>query len=84
MITFDEIISDADRVSTNVPKNNTSIVLTNFHSKKVRHKRDCYILHTALPVIVLLFLSVTICYHYAKHGSELKNLLPCSQYKNGE
>ena len=37
--------------------------LMNCHSKKAR---DCYILHTVLLVIILLFIITTISYHYAK------------------
>ena len=48
----DEIISDADSVSTNV----TSTVSTNFRNKKVRYKMDCYIRHAILLVIKLLFM----------------------------
>ena len=38
---------------------------------KVRYKMDCYILHTVLLVIVLLFIIDIICYHYAKHGQNV-------------
>ena len=56
------------------------IVLTNFTStasknsddKKIRYKMDCYILHTFLLAIILLFIIAIICYHYAKHWSKLK------------
>ena len=32
------------------------------HSKKVK---DCFILHTVLLAIMLLFIMIIICYHYA-------------------
>ena len=43
----------------------TSTVPIHF-DKKVRYSIDCYILHTVLLVIVLLFIIAVICYHYAK------------------
>ena len=64
----DEIINTADSVSTTV----TSTVTTNFCNKKVRYKMDCYILHTVLLVIILLFMVTIICYHYAKPRSKRK------------
>ena len=71
------IDSDADSVSTNVPTNVTSAVLKKFHNKKVTFKMDCHILHTILLGIILLLIIAIICYHYAKHRLELKNVLPC-------
>ena len=73
---YDEIINAADSVSRNGSANVTCSVLTNFH-KKVRYKMDCYILHTVLLRIILLFIIAVICYHYAKHKSKLKNILSC-------
>ena len=63
----DEIINAADSVSTNV----TNIILTNVTNnvsinaddKKVTYKILCYILHTVLVVIVLLFIIAIIRYH---------------------
>ena len=72
MITCDQIINDAESLTTIVLTNVTSAVLTNSHNKKVRYKMDCYILQTVLLVIILLFIIVIICYHYAKHRSKLK------------
>ena len=46
-------------IATNV-KSTASI---NCQSKKVR---DCYILHTALLVIILILMITIIFYHYAK------------------
>ena len=64
---LDEIINAADSVSTNV----TNIILTNVTNnvsinaddKKVTYKILCYILHTVLVVIVLLFIIAIIRYH---------------------
>ena len=82
VITCDEIIDDADSVSINVPTNVMStvstsvksIASTNFHHKKVSYTMDCYILHTVLLVVILLFIIAIICYHYAKHRSKQKNI----------
>ena len=62
LINFDEIITVADSVSTNVTNN----VLTSFYNKKVRYEMDCFILHQVLLVINSLFAVLIICYHYAK------------------
>ena len=67
-IVCDEVIHVIDIVSTNV----TSTISINSEDKKVRYKMDCYILHTVLLVIILLFMISIICYHYAKHRSKLK------------
>ena len=78
-ILCNEIISATDIVSTNVtntiptnvtktiPTNVTSTLLTASDDKKVKYKMDCYILHTVLLVITLLFMIVIIYYNYAKH-----------------
>ena len=70
MITCDEIIYVMDIVSTNL----TNTILTNMANvsassdvKKVRYNMDSYNLHTALLVIILLFIITIICYNYAKH-----------------
>ena len=72
VIRCDEIINTVGNVSTAV----TSTVSTNFYNKKVRYKMDCYILHTVLLLIILLFTIAIICYDYAKHRSKRKNVLP--------
>ena len=41
----------------------------------------CYILHTVLLVIILLFKIVIICYHYTKHRCRRKMVLLDEQYK---
>ena len=67
-IVCDEIIYVMNNVPPNVSKNSDD--------KKIRNKMDCYILHTVLLVIILLFIMAIICYQYAKHRSKLKNILP--------
>ena len=67
-IATDEIIYIMDIVPTNMTVNS--------HDQKVRYKMDCYILHTILLVIILLFTIAIICYHYVKDMSELKKVLP--------
>ena len=52
--------------------NDTESVTTNFDNKNVRYKMDCYILHTELIVIILLFIISFTCYSYAKNRSKLK------------
>ena len=44
------------------------------HSKKVRYKIDCYILHTVLLAVILILIITIIFYHYAKHKSKQKNV----------
>ena len=63
----DEIVNAEDNISTNVPTYVMSTVSTNSYNKKVRYKMGCYILHTVLLVIILLFIITIICYRYAKH-----------------
>ena len=52
-----------------------SINSINCHSRKVRYKIDCYILHTGLLAIILLLIIAIICYRYAKHWSKQKKYL---------
>ena len=52
----------------------TSTVSINCHSKKVRYKIDCYILHTDLFAIILLLIITIICYHFAKRKSKQKDI----------
>ena len=47
-----------------------SINSINCHSRKVRYKIDCYILHTVLLAIILLLIIANFCYHYAKHWTK--------------
>ena len=51
-------------------------VSVNCHSKKVRYKLDCYILHKVSLAIMLLLMVTIICYHYTKHKSNQKNTNP--------
>ena len=54
-------------VANNIPRNLKSTVLTNSDEENVRRKITCYILHTVLLVIILLFIITIICYHYENH-----------------
>ena len=51
-------------------------ILTSKNEAKT-YKMDYHILHAVLLVIILLFIITIICYHYAKHRSKLKKILPC-------
>ena len=66
MTKCDEIISVMDIASTN----KTNTIARNekkyYHSKKVRYKFDCYVLHAVLLVIMLLLIITIICYYCAK------------------
>ena len=46
-------------IGTNVP----SAASINCNSIKAR---DCFILHTILPAIILLLITIITCYHFAK------------------
>ena len=76
MIACDEIISVMDIVSTKMTNTIVANVSINSDDKKVRYKIDCYIWNTVLLEIILLLTITIICYHYAKHRSKLKNILP--------
>ena len=69
----DEVVIVMDFASTKktntIATNVTSTASINFQSKKLR---GCYILHAVLSVIMLLFVSVIICY-YAKHKGAIQN-----------
>ena len=68
----DEIISVMDIVSTKTTINiATSKVLATI---KIRHKINCYILHTVLLAMILLLLIATVCYQYAKNRSKQKGI----------
>ena len=70
MIASDQIISVIDIASlkmTNTIATNVSIIADD---KKVRHKIDCYILHTILLVIILLLIITIMSYHYVKNRSK--------------
>ena len=74
MITRDEIISVMDIVSTKMTNTIATNVTKNFQSKRVRYELDCYILHTVLLAIMLLFIITITCYHYAKDRSKEKGI----------
>ena len=78
MIVCYKIISVMNIVSTKMTKTIATTVTStssiNCHSKSVRYKTDCYILHTFLLVIKLLLIITTVCYHYPKHRSKQKNI----------
>ena len=57
VIVCDEILSVMDIVSTKMTNTIATNVSINCHSKKVRYKIDCYILHTVLLVIILLLIT---------------------------
>ena len=63
MITSDEIINAADKLSINVSAIIIRTISTNFQNKKGRYKMDCYILHTVLLLIILLFIIAIVFYH---------------------
>ena len=50
-----------------IAENVTCAFSINLHRKKVRHKTDCYNLHTVSLVIILLLIIIIISYHYAKN-----------------
>ena len=77
-----------DIASTNVtnaiPTNVMSTALINYHSKKVNfyfYFYVKYVLHNFLLAIILLLMTIIICYHYVRHRSKLKNILQCCQEK---
>ena len=70
----DAIVTVMDIISTKktntIATNVMSTASINYHNKKVT---DCYILHTALLVIILLLIITFICYHYAKQKGIIQN-----------
>ena len=83
-IAWNEIMYVIDIVSSNMTNAISTNAWTNYDGKKVRYETSCYIFHTVLLVITLLFIFSIICYQYATHRSKLKKVLPCKQYKNRE
>ena len=67
-------------MTNTIPTNMKNILLTNvkktlsinFDDKNIWHKMDYYILYTVSLVIILLFISANICYHYGKYRSKQK------------
>ena len=86
VIVCDKIINATDNVLTNItntiPTNMTNIISANVAStvsrrsddKKVRYKMKCYIFHSVLLFIILLFTIIIIWYHHAKYRSEQKRI----------
>ena len=76
----DEILNATVFVSKNMRNIISTYVagtmLTNCSDKKVRYKMGFYSLHTVLLVNILLLIIAINCYHYAKHKTKLKNMLP--------
>ena len=76
VIAYDEIVYVMDIVSaemTNtIPTNVKNTMLTNSDDKKVRHKINCYILHTVLFDHITII--PIICYLYGKHWSKQKGI----------
>ena len=64
VIACDEIINVMDSVSANVRNtkliNATKFFSINSDNKKLRHKVDCFVLHTFLLVTILLFMIAII------------------------
>ena len=56
-----------------MPTNVASAVSINSDDKN-KDKIDCYILHTFLLAVILLFIIAIICYHYVKHREKQKTL----------
>ena len=71
VITYDEIISLMDIVSTKNANTIVTNISINCHSEKIR---DCFILHTVLLTIILLLKIAIVCYHYTKHRSKQKDV----------
>ena len=53
-------------VARSISANVKSTMVTNSVNKYIRYKMYCFILHTVLLVIILLFTIAIICYHCAK------------------
>ena len=68
------IWSVMDTVSTKKTNTIATNVSINCHTKKVRYRTDCCILHTVLSAIILPLIIITICYHYAKQRSKQKSI----------
>ena len=63
-----------DIISTNTTNSIAANVSINCHTKQVRYKIDCYILHAVLLAIILLLIINIICYQYAKHRLKKKDI----------
>ena len=58
----DEIVYVMHIVSTIMTKTTSTNASTNSDDKNVRYKRNCYIFHTVLLIIISLFIIVIFCY----------------------
>ena len=74
VITYDEIISVMDNVLTKMTSTIATNVTESYHSKKVRYKFDCQILHTVLLAIILLLVITIICYYNTRNRSKYKDM----------
>ena len=74
VIACDDIVSVMDIVSTKMTNTRATNVSINCHTKKVRCKIDCYILHMVLLAIIKLLIVTIICYHYEKHRLKQKGI----------
>ena len=63
-----------DIVSTKMTCTIATNMSVNSDDEKVRYKIAFYILRTVLLVIKFLLIFTIICYHYAEHRSEGKNI----------
>ena len=63
-----------DIVSTKITNTIARNVSIDHHSEKVRYKIYAYNLHTLLLAIILLLMITVICYNYAKHRSNQKDI----------
>ena len=59
-------------VMVTVSINIRSTVSISPDDKRMRSKMDCYILHTFVLVIILLFIIAIIYYHYTRYRSKQK------------
>ena len=60
MIECGDIISARNITSIKMANTVATNVIKNYHSKKVRYKSDCYILHAVLSVIILILIITNI------------------------
>ena len=51
------------KMTNTIAANIVSTASLNCHSRKLR---DCFTLHTVLLLIILLSLTIIVCYYYAK------------------
>ena len=70
VIACDELISAIDIVSRKMTNTIATNVSINCHTKKLRYKTECYILHRILLTTILLLIITIICNYYTKHRSK--------------